>query len=163
MTRVVLDATTTASLERTTVHQQFNGEALGVMVLNHLVPIVLNVPQIGGGYCTRVLVWKRLTQKHIPYRDLGEIEACCMKVIGFNLRHYIKCYLSSPDPEPYTYNLCQKCNVAINDDNGHTLGKIAYRKYRRNRYIYRPCEALQDEAGAEDVFGYQDRAISRTC
>lgn len=163
MARVVLDAATSASLERTTVHQQFNGEALGMMVLNHLVPICLNVPRIGGGYVTRVLVWKKLTQKHIPYRDLGEVEVCCKKVIGFNIRHYLKCYLNAPNPEPYTYNLCQICNASVQDSSGHTIGKIASRKYRRDRYIYRPCESIQDETGGDGPFAYQERAITGTC
>lgn len=163
---VLLGAQNNTGFSRTTVHQQYNGEALGFFMLNHLVPIVLNVRQPGGTYKKVILVWRKLTQKYIPYSDMGIIEKCCRRVFLFNIRHYLKCYLPTAidlngDPtEPFTYNLCQKCGASVVDGHGHTLQYITRRSYRGDSYIYRTSNRLQNDTSGLNI-GYQERA--ETC
>lgn len=167
MAQPILPADRTTSLARNTVHEQYEGKALGFYMLNNLVPIVLNVRQPGGTHIKGVLLWDRVAQKHIPYSDLGLMEKDCQKVYTFNIRHYIKCFLpkkvgsDNAPTEPYTYNLCQRCGVAIADGNGVLVKKISKRSYRRNAYIYQPQRTLQDDTGTDNIVSYQERA--NTC
>lgn len=162
MSRVLLDSATSMSMERTTVHQQFNGLAFGIMVIGKTIPIILHLRQPGGHYLRSVLVFGPKYRKRIPYKDLGEVEKCCKRVYTFNIRHFMKCYLPSATgsdgqpTEPYKWNNCQKCGVVITDDSNHTIGQLAKRKYRANRYIYRATNTLQDDTGAADLFTHQE-------
>lgn len=161
-----LEASTTTALVRNTVHEQYEGRALGVYVLNQLCPIILNVRQPGGSHKQVILLWGDKTQKWIPFSDLGWVDKNCIKVYTFNIRHYITCYLPSQvgsDSQPtlpYTYNLCQVCGAAISDDYGRLVHQIINRRYRANMYVYMPTEALQEDTGTGQLFDYQERAIS---
>ena len=162
----MIDAETSTTLVRNTVHQQYTGRALGFYVLNHLVPIVLNVRQPGGTHKRVILLWGKKTQKFIPFKDLGWVTKQCIKVYGFNIRHYVTCHLpaqvgsDSQPTTPYTYNLCQKCGVAIADDNKSIVRQIINRSYRADMYAYMPTKALQEDEGRGILFNYQERAIT---
>lgn len=167
MSSGTLEAETTTNLFRNTVHQQYNGgRALGFYMLNHLVPIILNIRQPGGTNKRGLLVFGDKTQKFIPFHDLGWVDKNCVRVYTFNIRHYITCYLpaqvgSNNQPtEPYTFNLCNYCNARVADDNGELIRQIAKRGYRRDMYIYQPVGSLQEDSGPEEMFNYQDRVIS---
>lgn len=168
MSSGILEAQTTTGLYRNTVHQQFNGgRALGFYMLNHLVPIALNVRQPGGTNKKAILVFGDKTQKFVPFKDLGWVDVNCIKVYTFNIRHYVTCYLprqvgSDNQPtEPYTFNLCNYCNARVADDNGEIIRQIVKRGYRADMYIYQPTGSLQNDEGPDDMFNYQDRVRSR--
>lgn len=167
MSSGVLEAETTTGLYRNTVHQQFNGGgALGFYMLNHLVPISLNIRQPGGKSKKAILVFGDKTQKFVPFKDLGWVDVNCIRVYNFNIRHYVTCYLpaqvgSDNQPtEPYTFNLCNYCNARVADDKGEIIRQIVKRSYRADKYIYQPTGALQEDSGPEEMFNYQDRVIS---
>lgn len=149
MARVVLDSATATPLERTTVHNQFDGKAFGFRMLAKTVPIVLHVRVPGGSLKRAVLVFGANTQSHVPYKDLGEVDICCRKVYTFNIRHYIQCFVPSGNGS-YTWNQCRVCGAAIVDDTGkHSFQQMSKRKFRRNRYIYRAAKTLQSGNNTE--------------
>lgn len=154
MGKVVLDAGTTSALDRITVHSQYNNWAFGFTLLNNLVPIVINIRKPGPHYQRAILVFGEKKRERSPYEDFGIVEKCCRKVYTFNIRHYIKCYLNAPNPEPYTFNLCQVCGASIVDDNGHTIQNTVTRSYRPDKFVWKAQDALQDEAGASQIFNH---------
>lgn len=166
MSSGILEAETTTGLVRNTVHQQYNGRALGFYMLNHLVPIILNIRRPGGTTYRGLLLWGDKTQKYVPFRDLGWVEKKCIKVYTFNVRHYITCYLPSQigsDDQPtipYTYNLCNYCGARVVDDGGQIIRQIVQRGYRKDMYVYMSTGALQNEEGPDTLISYQDRVIS---
>lgn len=160
MTSGTLEAITSTQLVRNTVHEQYEGRALGFFMLNQLVPIVLNIPLPGNQHVKAILVWGNNTQKYVPFTDLGLVSKECIRVFLFNIRHYVKCYLNSGSTEPYTYNLCKFCGAEIHDDNNGYIRQIAKINYRANMYIYQPTKALQNDTGIGDLFNYQERGQS---
>lgn len=156
----MLESVRSTDLKRTTVHHALNGKVFGVTALTKVVPIKHCIRQKGGTYVQAVISFDPVTRETLPYKDLGKVEKCCQKVIGFNINHYYKCYLNGDDQEPYVWNHCRKCDVGIQDEKGHTIGYIAKRSYRRDSYIFEACETLQDEVGTEDRFKYQEQAMT---
>lgn len=159
MSRVVLEAQTTTALERITVHGQYNNQALGFFLLNNLVPITVNVRLPGPSYKQVIVVFGPKNHKYSPYADLGLMEKCCKKVYTFNIRHYVKCYLNAPNPEPFTYNLCQVCGASVTDDKGHTIQSIVKRSYRADKFVWRAKDALQAATGKEPVFTHHEGVL----
>lgn len=156
----VLAATTTTALARATVHQQYNGRAFGVRMLNNLIPIVLHIRQPGGGFSNSILVFDKLAHRHVPYKDYGIRKKCCRRVLLFNVNHYYKCYLPThigADGEvqtPYTFNRCEKCNVQLKDACGHLVSVTTMRQYNVDKFIYRAPAVLQS-SGKNELFKYQ--------
>lgn len=158
----LLEARTSTQLVRNTVHEQYEGRALGFYMLNQLVPIVINVPLPGKQHKQAILVWGQSTQKFIPFSDLGKVSEECVKVFLFNVRHYTQCYLPNKDDgsQPYTFNLCKFCDVSVKDANKNLLKQIVTIDYRANMYIYQPTKALQNKAGTDNLFSYQEKGQS---
>lgn len=153
MSRVIIEASSSTPMTRTTAHNQFDGRVFGMRVLTRTVPIVLNMKQ-PGNILKGILLFGPATSRNVLYKDLGKVEKCCRQVYTFNIRHYTKCYLDSESEEPYTWNECKKCNVSIQDGK-HTVSKMTKRSYRRNRYIYRADKTLQGCTN-EEMFTPQD-------
>lgn len=158
MSEAVLDATTSTAMTRTTVHAQYNGRALGVVMLNNLIPIVLDIPKPGRKAYKAVLVFGRRAHKNSPYEDLGVRRKCCRRVLTFNVQHYTKCYLTDDHgaDAPYTYNCCRKCNAVLKDACNHLVQVNNVRSYNVDKFIYKAPHALQ-EAGPSALFKFQER------
>lgn len=151
----VLEATTSTALVRTTVHAQYNGRALGVVLLNNLIPISLNVRQPGGSYKKARLIFGTKAHDTSPYKDYGLLKKCCRTVLLFNVQHYFKCYLTDNQEDgPYTYNCCRKCGATLADDCGHLVQVHNHRSYNVDKYIHKATGVLQSE-GTEDIFSFR--------
>jgi hypothetical protein len=156
----VLEATTSTALARTTVHAQFNRKALGVVLLNNLIPIVLKVDVPGQPAKRAILVFGPRAHKFIPYKDYGVRHKCCRRVLLFNVFHYIKCYLptytdsNDVEHEPYTYDCCRKCGAVLKDGCNHLIQVNARRSYNVDKFIYQAPSVLQ-EATNNELFKYQ--------
>lgn len=157
-----LEATTTTAMSRTTVHAQYNGRALGVTILNNLIPIVLNVPQPGQKTFPAILMFVPAAHRHSPYKDYGVRRKCCRKVLMFNTLHYFKCYLPNTQGEideengPYTYNSCRHCGTTLKDDCGHLIQVTERRRYNVDKFIYRAPAVLQSTGRNEIFEKYQE-------
>lgn len=158
-----LEAVSSIPLKRNTVHEALDGKVFGVPFFNKVIPIRITYMIPGETLIHAVITYDKLTRKNLPYKDLGEMEKCCRKVYTFNIRHYLKCYLTGDTDGPYTFNLCQKCGIGIKDDKGHTMAQITSSKYRRDRYVYESGRVLQNKTGLNDMFDYQERAESNGC
>lgn len=158
-----LEAVSSLPLRRDTVHEVLDGRVFGVPFFNKVIPIQITIKNPGETLVKAVISYDKVTQVNLPYEDLGEMEKCCKKVYTFNIRHYLKCYLTGDTDGPYTFNLCQKCGVGITDDRGHTMQQTTKRSYRRDRYIYESSKVLQDESGNKDLFNYENRVLSDEC
>lgn len=154
----VLDATTTTGLERITVHGQYNYRAFGFRLLNNLVPIVLNVREPGPVIRPVILVFGPKTRDRSPYKDFGLRDKVTKRVLAFNIRHYMKCYLNTPNPEPYTFNQCKVCGASIKDQVGNVLQSVTKRSYRPDKYVWRPTKHLQSE-GNNEIFKHHEGVI----
>lgn len=155
-----LEATTSTALTRTTVHAQYNRKALGVVMLNNLVPIVLKVDIPGRDAKRVVLVFGKRAHLTSPYHDLGVRRKCCRRVLLFNVQHYVQCFLPSyVDDEgvthtPYQYNCCNKCGAVLKDGCNHLIQVNNVRQYNVNKFIYRASAVLQSPGNSE-LFNYQ--------
>lgn len=156
MADVVLKAETTTALKRMTVHGQYNRRAFGFHLLTNIVPIVLCVRQPGPHYKRSILIFGQKRRNRSPYEDFGIIETCCRKVYTFNIRHYVKCYLNAPNPEPFTFNLCQVCGATVTDQNGHTIQSIVKRSFRPDKFVWSAPKALQSDTGSSPAFNFHD-------
>lgn len=156
----VLEATTSTALARSTVHAQYNRKALGVVLLNNLVPIVLNIKRPGGGHRRAVLVFGRNAHAKSPYQDLGIRKKCCRRVLKFNVKHYVKCYLpnvlgrNGEIHTPYSYNCCNYCGVQLKDACGHLVSITSTRSYNVDKYIYKAPTVLQS-CGTAEIFSFR--------
>ena len=152
----VLESATTTALNRTTVHAQYNGKALGVVMLNNLIPIVLTVAVPGAPAKKAVLLFGDVAHKYSPYKDYGVREKCCRRVLLFNVQHYLKCYLTDDhsDDGPYTYDCCRKCGAVLKDGCKHLIQVNAKRSYNVDKFIYRAPAVLQS-TGNNELFKYQ--------
>lgn len=151
-----LEAEISTALTRTTVHAQYNRRALGVVMLNNLVPIILKVDIPGRNAKRVILVFGKRAHRTSPYKDFGVRRKCCRRVLLFNVQHYIKCYLTEdhgPDA-PYTYDCCQKCGAVLKDGCNHLVQVNNVRQYNVNKFIYRASEVLQSP-GSSELFNYQ--------
>lgn len=153
-----LEAATSTALARTTVHAQYNGKALGVVMLNNLVPIVLHVPKPGRPAYRAVLNFGGVNHKHPAYKDLGVRRKCCRQVIRFNLIHFTKCYLTDDHGEdaPYSFNQCRKCSARLKDACGHIVQVNKVRRYNVDKYIFKAATVLPGESVGQ-LFEYQIR------
>lgn len=150
----VLQSTTSTALKRTTVHAQYNGKALGVVMLNNLVPIVLNVVVPGGYIKKSVLVFGKKAHNESPYEDFGVRRKCCRQVLLFNVLHYTKHYLTSDMEGPYTFNCCRQCGVSLKAACDHLVQFTRRREYSVDKYIYRASRVLQSP-GSSELFTYR--------
>lgn len=157
---VVLQSETTNALTRITVHGQYNHRAFGFFLLNNLIPIVLNVRKPGGHYRRSILMYTPVTRRNAPYEDYGMITTECAKVLTFNIRHYVKCYLyDSANGMPtgaFTYNQCFICGASVKDSNGRLLQQISRRSYRPDKYVWRPNSSLQNKTGEQPIFTHHE-------
>ena len=162
----MLDAVNSTALTRTTVHQQYNQRAFGLFMLGKLVPITLHIKTPGPAYKNAFLMFGENLHVDSPYKDLGIEQVCCKQVYNFNINHYVKHYLPSAIGEdghittPYTFNHCNVCGASIQDSNGHSISFIMKREYRKNKFIWATDEALQDDAGEDHIFIYQNEVTS---
>jgi hypothetical protein len=145
----VLDATTSTALDRTTVHAQYNGRALGVVMMDNLIPIVLHVTKPGRKAYPAVLTFGGKHHKHSPYEDYGVRRKCCRQVILFNAFHYTKCYLDGGDSGPYTYNNCRKCHATLKDACGHIVQVNKVRSYNVNKFVFKASAVLQNDGNGQ--------------
>jgi len=144
-----LPAVQTTALKRTTAHEANGAGVVGIKLCGVNIPLAFPISSCGIKKYVFIADGSR-PYKKLKYRDLGVGKECCRKVLRFNIDHYYKCYLPSTlgingsVTEPYEYNHCRKCNIALKDDCGHLIAWTNTREWRRDRYIYAPEEFLQD-------------------
>lgn len=168
MRGVVLGATTSTDLGRTTVHEQYTKDrkAVGLFVANMIVPISFRFTERSGIVRNGIIVIGKKAHKESPYKDYGVRKKCCKKVIKFNINHYIKCYLPTAVGSdgtvrtPFTFNRCQKCNEKIVDDCGHIVQMVTHREYNVNKFIFRTSKVVQACDGPANIFNHQTQVCS---
>ncbi len=146
-------------LVRTTAHNQLSvggPQFVSVSFCGKTVPLKFKYSSCGETRSVYIYSGK-LQFNGMPYKDLGEAETCCTKVLRFNFRHLIECRGALKQDKfggvtfPEWTECCDHMNEKMVFPCGHRLSVTKKRKWRRNKFIYKASRTLQDE-GSSDMF-----------